>query len=286
MLKEHDFDGPKLREAIPYITKFQGKKIVLKIGGSVLDDLSQIPALIDDVAFLKRLGIRVILVHGGAKQLSRRMEEVGLKPQSINGLRVTTAEVLELAAEVFTGISDLIGGELKKHGVRYHRFGREDVLVRSTRMDPALGLGFVGNPVAVDVTKLDDLDEELVPIVSAVTGSVDGDATCFNVNADDVAGAIAEAIPAEKLILMTDVKGVLDENGTLLSTLTFSQTEAMIASGVIAGGMIPKVRTCLDALEAGVTKCHIILGGAHSFMDEILTDRGVGTEFVADVSGG
>ena len=279
LLKKHELS--ELRAAINYINAFSGKRFVLKIGGSILDDLRLLPSLVEDLIFLKKVGIDVVLVHGGGRHLSRAMKENNLKVNKIRGLRVTSAEVLELAARVFGEVSRKIKAEIERHGYHSIIFGRETGLVKSERIDSP-ELGFVGVPRAVEVSLLDNLADKVIPIVSSVTaGNKPGDPG-FNVNADDVAGILASSIGAEKLILMTDVEGVLDENGSLLSTLTVSQVEALIEKKIIHGGMIPKVETCLKALKGGVQKCHIVKGSSHSFIDEILTDEGVGTEFVKD----
>ncbi|MGD0661627.1 MAG: acetylglutamate kinase [Syntrophorhabdales bacterium] len=282
LAKRHDFSGPRLREAIPYINVFFGKRFVLKIGGSVLDDLSLLPFLIEDVVFLKKVGVDIVLVHGGSRQLNEEMRKRNLKVEKIEGLRVTSAEVLNLAATVFNDISLKIKDEIQRRHYKCVIFGRESGLVKSKQMDPTSGLGFVGDPQTVNVSLLTSLASDVIPVVSAVTAGTQAGDIGFNVNADDVAGIIAAEIGAEKIILMTDVEGVLDENGNLLSSLTVSQTEELIQKKVIRDGMIPKVRTCLNTLKRGAKKCHIIKGSSHSFIDEILTDKGVGTEFVND----
>lgn len=281
-LVKNQFTG-SLHEAIPYINAFNGKRFVLKIGGSVLNDLSLLPYLIEDVVFLKKVGIDVILVHGGSRQLNDAMGKKNLTNESKNGLRVTSPEVLELASEVFAEISLTIKNEIENKGYKGIIFGRTSGLVKSKQIDVSRGLGLVGVPQTVEVSFLNSLADDVIPIVSSVTAGINPGDKGFNVNADDVAGIIAAKISAEKLILMTDVEGVLDENGQLLSSLSVSQVEELITKKVIHGGMIPKVQTCLDALRGGAHKCHIIKGSAHSFMDEILTDSGVGTEFVKDV---
>jgi len=279
LLKEHDLS--ELQAAINYINAFSGKRFVLKIGGSVLNDLSLLPLLVKDLIFLKKVGISVVLVHGGSRQLNEAMTDNNLQIQSIRGLRVTSAEVLELAAKVFAKISYKIKTEIEKHGYHCEIFGRDTGLVKSEQIDiPALG--FVGIPRTVKVSLLNNLADNVIPVVSSVTAGTKSGDIGFNVNADDVAGKIASKIGAEKLILMTDVDGVLDENGNLLSSLTVSQVEELIEKKIIHGGMIPKVETCLNALKGGVQKCHIVKGSTHSFINEILTDEGVGTEFVKD----
>ena len=279
LLKKHDLS--ELRAAINYINAFSGKRFVLKIGGSVLNDLSLLPSLIEDVIFLKKVGIDVVLVHGGSGLLNEAMKENNLPIQKIRGLRVTSAKVLELAAKVFAKISDGIKTEIEKHGYKCQIFGRDTALVESEQIDIP-ELGFVGVPRNVKVSLLDNLADNVIPVVSSITAGTKIGDIGFNVNADNVAGILAAKIRAEKLILMTDVEGVLDENGKLLSSLTVSQVEDLIEKKIIREGMIPKVETCLKALKNGVTKCHIVKGSANSFMDEILTDEGVGTEFVKD----
>ena len=278
LAEQHDFDGRALREAIPYLEAFQGRKFVLKIGGSILQDERQIPSLVSDVAFLKRLDIDVILVHGGARQLDRRMQALGMEPSKLDGLRVTSRAVLDLANEVFLDISRMIRDAVAHRGYRGVIFDRSSGLVRSRQKDA--GLGYVGEPARVDTSLLDQLPAEAVPIVAAITSGLEDGEPGYNVNADEVASAIAGELRAEKLILMTDEDGVMDGSGVLLPTLTRQQAEAFIESGVIDGGMIPKVRACLEPLERGVSKSHIIRGDADSFINEILTDAGVGTQFI------
>ena len=280
LAEQHDFDGASLREAIPYLDAFQGKKFVLKIGGSVLQDERLIPQLVSDVVFLKRLDINVILVHGGARQLDRHMHSLGIEPSKLNGLRVTSLEVLELANEVFLDISYKIRDAVAHRGYRGIIFDRSSGLVCSRQKHEQLG--YVGEPVSVNTALLEQLPAEAVPIVTAITSGVEPGEPGYNVNADEVASAIAREIKAEKLILMTDEDGVKDSHGDLLPTLTREQAQALIESGIIHGGMIPKVQACLEPLQYGVKKSHIIKGETDSFINEILTDAGVGTEFVRE----
>ena len=280
LAEQHDFDGASLREAIPYLDAFQGKKFVLKIGGSVLQDERLIPQLVSDVVFLKRLDINVILVHGGARQLDRHMQALGIEPSKLDGLRVTSRKVLDLANEVFLDISHKIRDAVAHRGYRGVIFDRDSGLVRSRQKN--VELGYVGEPARVDSSLLEQLPAEVVPIVTAITSGLEAGEPGYNVNADEVASAIAREIKAEKLILMTDEDGVKDSRGVLLPTLTREQAEAYINTGVIHGGMIPKVRACLEPLQYGVKKSHIIKGETDSFINEILTDAGVGTEFIRE----
>lgn len=282
LVREHNFDGQSLREAIPYLNEFNGKTFVLKIGGSVLNDVmsdqGRLPELVSDIVFLKKVGIKTILVHGGAKQMDARMKAEGLVPEKVRGLRVTTPRVLELAHEVFVDISNSIKKEIERLGYQSVVLHKDSGLVKSVQRDPALQC--VGEPVSVDVAQLHSLDDDVIPVIPAVTASADDNAPGYNVNADDVASAIAAGISAEKLILMTDIEGVLDANGQLLSSLSETEVQALIEDGTIHGGMLPKVGSCLNALAGGVHKAHIIKGDDRAFMDEILTDHGCGTEFV------
>lgn len=280
LAEQHNFDGPSLRESIPYLEAFRGNNFVLKIGGSVLNGESHalISKLVDDIVFLKRLDINVIIVHGGSRQLDTKMSELGIDVKKVNGLRVTDKETLELAYEVFLNISNEIKLEIDSKGYKGVIFDRSTGLVCSRQKQPELG--YVGEPVSVAMS-LESLSSESIPIVSSITAGVEPDDIGFNVNADEVASAIAKEIKADKLILMTNVDGVLDENGKLLSTLTINEVEVLIEKGVISGGMVPKVQACLEPLKMGVKKSHIINGdSADSFINEILTNAGVGTEFV------
>ena len=280
LAEQHDFDGASLREAIPYLDAFQGKKFVLKIGGSVLQDERLIPQLVSDVVFLKRLDINVILVHGGARQLDRHMHSLGMEPSKLDGLRVTSRKVLDLANEVFLDISYKIRDAVAHRGYPGIIFDRSSGLVCSRQKHEQLG--YVGEPVRVNTALLEQLPAEAVPIVTAITSGEEPGEPGYNVNADEVASAIAREIKAEKLILMTDEDGVKDSRGDLLPTLTREQAEALIESGIIYGGMIPKVQACLEPLQYGVKKSHIIKGETDSFINEILTDAGVGTEFIRE----
>lgn len=278
LAEQHNFDGPSLREFIPYLEEFAGKRIVLKIGGSILNDTDLIPLLVSDIVFLKRLDINVIIVHGGAKQMDARMQEQGLKPEKIGGLRVTSRQVLDIAHEVFLEISSLIKDGIDQSGYTGVILDRDSKVVCSRQKQPELE--YVGEPESVNTDILINLTASEIPIIPAVTASSSSGEPGFNVNADEVASVMASKLQAEKLILMTDVDGVQDANGDVISTLTPEQVEELIRTGVIRDGMLPKVQACLAPLQHGVHKSHIIRGDADSFINEILTDSGVGTQFV------
>jgi acetylglutamate kinase len=278
------FYGPRLREAIPFINQFRGKDIVLKLGGAALDaQPSALSAFVENVVFLKNVGINVVLVHGASKQLDAELTRDGIKTYKINGLRVTTQQILGYAQRVFSDVSKSISAAIKKRGYRTFILDWNSGLIKSEKIDAALGMGLVGLPKKIDIDGLRCLADDVVPIISAITGSVDDETQALNVNADDVAGAIAGALRAEKLILMTDEDGVCDKFHNLISTLRTSQIESLIQGRTIAGGMIPKVRTCAEALKKGVNKCHIIKATADTIIDEVLTKEGVGTEVVNDL---
>ncbi len=279
LVQKHKMSGPSLREAIPFLKKFEGKTFVLKIGGSVLNDYGLLPCLVDDVVFLDKLGIRIILVHGGSRQMDAAMKDKGIAPVKVDGLRFTSEEVLKLASSVFSQISRDIKNEIEGQdsGVKGVVFDKDSGLIKGKKKSKEFGL--VGIPGSVNTTILEALADNIIPIVPAVIADEDGGCG-LNVNADDVAASLATALKAEKLILMTDVEGVIDKEGNLISTLESSVIDGLIADGTISGGMLPKVQSCLEPVRNGVKKAHIIKGGADSFIGEVLTAKGVGTEFV------
>ncbi|MGI9229011.1 MAG: acetylglutamate kinase [Gammaproteobacteria bacterium] len=279
LAEQHHFDGPALRECMPYLQEFAGKKFVLKIGGSILNDMALIPVLVDDIVFLKRLDINIIIVHGGAKHIDARMRSAGLTPEKIDGLRVTSRAVLDVAHQAFREISGAIKAAIDERGYLGKIFDRSSGLVVARQKRPELQ--YVGEPIAVNLDLLAQPAAGTIPIVPSVTAGDSPDAPGFNVNADEVASVLAAELQAEKLILMTDVDGVKDSHGKIISTLTAGQVEELIRSGVISDGMVPKVRACLAPLRHGVHKSHIIRGDADSFINEILTEAGVGTQFVS-----
>ncbi len=282
LVKDYGVKGELLRQAIPYLDVFNGKTFVLKVGGSILDSMliddARLAELVSDITFLKAVGINIVIVHGGGKLLDVEMNKQGIQPIKKKGLRVTSLDVAYLAKKVFHQISTAIVSHLENSGYQGIIFQSESQLVQSKQLDSQLQA--VGIPKHIDNRLLLELDDHCIPVVSAITASYDGLFPVYNVNADDVASHIAASIKAEKLILMTDVEGVLDNNQQLLSVLTPKKVAKLIDSNVISGGMLPKVNSCVHALNAGVTSSHIIKGDHQSFMDEILTDAGVGTQFV------
>ncbi|MGO8686611.1 MAG: acetylglutamate kinase [Candidatus Dormibacteria bacterium] len=267
-----------LVEALPYIRRFSGHTLVIKLGGSALGQ--DVDAFLQDVVLLRFVGMRPVLVHGGGPEISSWQKRLGIEPRFVNGLRVTDAPTMEVVKMVLTG---KIGPDLV---ARIHRLGGQAVgmsgedgptlLVRPRGHEEGHDLGFVGevdqvNPEPVEAL----LDQGRIPVIASVGLGVDGDA--YNVNADTVAAELAVALKASKLVLLTDVEGVRGADGELLSVLDAATADRLIQDGAISGGMIPKVRAALRALDA-VAASHIIDGRvSHSLLLEVLTEKGVGT---------
>ncbi len=275
----HGFNREMLEEAIPYVKEFRDKVMVLKIGGSVIDDDAAQKEFIEDVAFMSEIGIRLVLVHGGGKHLSAELARRGVSSEFRNGLRVTGSDVIAAAGDVFCAINRRLGEALQGEGLSSLCFDVSDPLLLSARVvEP--DLGFVGEPVSLQKEKLlESIAEGVIPVLPSLGMNEDGEGI-LNINGDTVAGFIARETKAEKLILMTDVDGICDNNGDLIPTVDPEEVEKLIQQGVIRGGMIPKVRTCLHALEGGVHKAHIINGSGRTVVNEVLTDKGVGTQIV------
>lgn len=266
-----------LIEALPYIKEFRGRTVVVKVGGAALENLELRRRFAEDVILLTWVGIPVVVVHGGGKQITRMLDRVGIEPAFADGIRITDEPTLEIVEMV-------LGGSLNKELVRLvnHLGGRA---VGITGKDGGLALarsagehlGFVGEVVSMDRTVLDELMPEFIPIIAPLAVG-DGGET-YNVNADPFAAKLAEALGAEKLVLLTDVEGVKNAGGQLLETLSASEARALIDQGAITGGMIPKVEHALAAVAGGVRKIHIIDGRLeHALLLEIFTEAGVGTQ--------
>lgn len=269
-----NYAGIDLGEAIPYIREFENKVMVVKVGGSVLEDGDDQRTFLADVAFMARIGIRTVLIHGGSRQLSAEMKRRGMEVRSTDGVRHTEKATLDLAVEVFDEINTRLVEMLRQHSCLAQRT-RDVVFAKRLGVDLT---NFVGRIDRIDLRPFEGLKDKTVPVLTCL--GFDG-RTHFNMNADLVASAVAGELKAEKLILLTDVPGVKSRTGELISTLTTVEAENLISQGVIRNGMIPKVRVCLDALENGVHKTHIIDGSAKgSLLCELLSDSGVGTEIV------
>jgi len=271
-----------LVEALPYMRAFNEKIIVIKYGGAAMIDDELKASFATDVTLLRYIGLRPVIVHGGGPQIGNMLQRVGKKSVFVNGMRVTDDETMEIVEMVLGGqvnaeIVQLIGSA---GGRGIGLTGKDCGLLRVSPMPPVDGqdLGRVGVPERVDPDVLLTMtDNGLIPVVAPI--GLDEREETFNVNADLAAGSIAQALGAEKLMLLTDVDGVLDAHGDLVSSLTPQSARARVADGTIKGGMIPKVECCIDAIEHGVTSTHIVDGRTpHALLLEIFTDGGVGTK--------
>lgn len=275
-----------LLEAMPYLRAFAGKTFVIKYGGSIQDMPGGEESVVCDILFLQLVGIKPVVVHGGGREISEAQKKRGLQPHFVQGLRVTCPRTMRVISSVLGKINRRIVRRLRAHGQRAAGFsGLDGAMVRARKLKLSgrwarEDLGRVGEISGFFLPPLRHAQrEESVPIVSSVAVGKDGE--LYNVNADEVAGALAGRLRAAKLILMTDVSGIQDGSGRLLSSLSSNQAGKLIAGGVISRGMIPKVRSCLSALARGVGKAHIIDGRLrHSMLLEIFTAKGIGTQIL------
>lgn len=276
-----------LIEALPYIQKFNRKIIVVKYGGSAMSNPELQRNVIKDVTLLKLVGFKPIIVHGGGKEISRWIEKVGKEPEFVNGLRVTDDETMEIAEMVLGKVNKSLVTMVQELGVKAVGISGKDggLLQCEKKYSDGKDIGYVGNITKVD-TKilLDLLEKDFLPIVSPI--GIDENFTTYNINADDAACAIAKAVKAEKLAFLTDVEGVyrdFNDKSSFISHLTATEAEELISSGVIGGGMLPKLNNCTDAIKEGVSRVHILDGRiAHCLLLEIFTNEGVGTCFRQD----
>jgi acetylglutamate kinase len=277
-----------LVEALPYIRTFAEKTIVIKYGGAAMLDPALNASFATDVTLLRFIGLRPVIVHGGGPQIDRMLERLGRTRQFVDGMRVTDAETMDVVEMVLGGTTnaEIVQNIGRAGGRAVGLTGKDAGFMRVKKLLGPAGqdLGLVGDPDRVDPALLRDMTRAgFVPVVAPIGFGADGQT--YNVNADVAAGRIAEALDAEKLILLTDVAGVLDVHGKLISTLTRDEVSSAIAKGVVKGGMIPKLECAVHALEHGVTSAHIIDGRVpHALLLEIFTDTGVGTKLVASGS--
>ncbi|MEY2589278.1 MAG: acetylglutamate kinase [Acidimicrobiaceae bacterium] len=269
-----------LIEALPYIRRFAGSTIVVKYGGHAMTDPHLASLFADDIVLMHAVGIRPVVVHGGGPQISDLMERLGLTPVFKDGLRVTDAESLDVARMVLVGkIGRDIVSAINVHGPLAVGLSGEDAgLILASARHP--DLGFVGDVEAVNPAILERLlAEELIPIVSTIGSDVAGQA--YNINADTVAGAIAQSLGAEKIVYLTDVEGLLrdvDDPSSLIGRVGAADLQALLDAGTLRGGMIPKIAACIHAVESGVGSAHIVDGRRpHVMLLELFTDEGIGT---------
>ena len=281
-----------LVEALPYIQEFYGKTIVIKYGGNAMINAELKEKVMQDVALMKFVGIKVVIVHGGGPEITQFLSKVGKETEFVGGLRVTDEETVEIAEMVLDGkINSEIVTLLNRRGLRAVGLSGKDAgLIQAEKKlatvydgdeKKRVDIGYVGEIVKVDISLLQDLIErDYIPVVAPIGVGEDGES--YNINADDVASALAGALKAEKLLLLTDIEGVYkdyNDKSTFLSSIKAEEAKAYIKDGVISGGMIPKVTACLNALEKGAKKTHIIDGRQdHSIILEIFTSKGVGTQ--------
>ena len=277
-----------LLEALPYIREFRGKTLVIKYGGAAMEraDLKEPFAL--DVVLLQLIGFKPVIVHGGGPQIGAMMKRLGKEPRFVGGMRVTDEETIEIVEMVLVGkINKEIVGLINHHGGKAVGVSGKDAgLLRARRRPHRLpggeevDIGLVGEVEAVNTECIRLLDDNgFIPVIAPVGVGAAGET--YNINADLVAGEVAAALGAEKLVHLTDVQGILDRDGALVSTLSRKEAERLMGAGVIDGGMLPKVESSLRALEGGTAKAHIIDGRVpHAILLELFTREGIGTEIV------
>ncbi|AOZ50364.1 MULTISPECIES: acetylglutamate kinase [Chromobacteriaceae] len=274
-----------LAEALPYIRQFAGKTIVIKYGGNAMTDEALKEGFAKDVVLLKLVGMNPVVVHGGGPQINDLLARVGKQGEFVQGMRVTDAETMEVVEMVLGGlVNKEIVSLINKHGGKAVGLtGKDGHFIRARKLflktdgDEAVDIGQVGEIESIDPSLVSLLDsQDFIPVVAPIGVGVDGEA--YNINADLVAGKLAETLKAEKLVLMTNTPGVLDKQGQLLTGLTAQRIDELFADGTISGGMLPKISSALDAAKNGVQAVHIIDGRVkHALLLEILTAAGVGT---------
>jgi acetylglutamate kinase len=276
-----------LAEALPYIKRFHGKTIVVKYGGNAMTDENLKQSFAHDVVLLKLVGMNPVVVHGGGPQIENLLARVGKKGEFVQGMRVTDAETMELVEMV-------LGGQVNKEvvnlinqagGKAVGLTGKDGSFIRAKKLlmphkdnpEDLIDIGLVGEIVSIDPSLITLLDSgAFIPVIAPIGVGAEGET--YNINADVVAGKIAEVLSAEKLVMLTNTPGVLDQAGHLLTGITPKQIDDMVADGTLSGGMLPKIGSALDAARSGVRGVHIIDGRVeHALLLEILTDEGVGT---------
>ncbi len=281
-MKKYLSKAEVLIEALPYIQRFNRKIIVVKYGGSAMVDEELKKQVIQDVTLLKLVGFKPIIVHGGGKEISRWVGKVGMEPQFINGLRVTDEETMEVAEMVLGKVNKSLVQLVQQLGVRAIGISGKDggLLKVEKKLSQGQDIGFVGEVTEVNMSIINDLlEKDFLPVICPV--GMDEDFNTYNINADDAACAIAKAVGAEKLAFLTDIEGVYKDPSnpeTLISELHVSEAKELMADGYIGGGMLPKLQNCIDAIDAGVSRVHILDGRIpHCLLLEIFTNKGIGT---------
>ena len=276
-----------LIEALPYIQRFNRKIIVVKYGGSAMVDENLKKQVIQDVTLLKLVGFKPIIVHGGGKEISKWVEKTGMKPEFVNGLRKTDEPTMEIAEMVLNRVNKSLVQMVSELGVHAVGISGKDggLLKVEKKYSQGQDIGFVGDVKEVNPKIIYDLlDGDFLPIICPI--GYDDNFDTYNINADDAACAIAKALNAEKLAFLTDIEGVyrdFEDKSSLISELTASEAKKLIEQGIAGGGMIPKLNNCIDAVENGVSRVHILDGRiAHCLLLEIFTNKGIGTAILDD----
>ena len=273
-----------LVEALPYIQKFNRKIIVVKYGGSAMVDEELKRKVIQDVVLLKLVGFKPIIVHGGGKEISKWVEKSGMTPEFKNGLRVTDEPTMEIAEMVLNKVNKSLVSMIEQLGVKACGISGKDggMLKVEKKYSKGEDIGYVGEVTDVDTTLLDSLlKDDFLPVICPI--GYDDDFHAYNINADDAACAIARAVSAEKLAFLTDIEGVYKDFDDKDSLISASEARTLLESGTIGGGMLPKLNNCIDAIEHGVSRVHILDGRIpHCLLLEIFTNKGVGTAILSD----
>ncbi|HNR66050.1 MAG TPA: acetylglutamate kinase [Atribacterota bacterium] len=292
MLKNDTWRADILVEALPYIKKFWNKIVVIKYGGSAMEDKQLEKQILKDIILLRYIGMKPIIVHGGGPEISQEMLKQNKTPQFINGLRVTDRDTMDITEMVLTGkINTRLVAEInlciledQGNGIKGIGLSGEDAQLLVVKKYAHIDLGYVGEIIKINTEILTLLiEKDYIPVIATIGVDASGDR--FNINADTVAGELAKVLKAEKLIFLSDVDGILRELGnveTLISSINVEEAKKLLESGQVQKGMIPKVESALGALEGGVKKVHFLNGKqVHSILLEIFTDKGIGTEFVS-----
>ncbi|MBI4430206.1 MAG: acetylglutamate kinase [Candidatus Omnitrophica bacterium] len=270
-----------LVEALPYIKKFRGKEVLIKYGGAAMDDENNRLNVLQDLVFMNYVGIKPILIHGGGPAITAALKIAGVESKFIDGLRVTDQTTIEVVVDTLGEINKNIVHDLNHLGARAIGLGHGNEILIVKKLSKPADVGFVGEVIDVNTKPIKEItDYGIIPVIYTI--GLDEQGQLYNVNADEAAAKIAGAVGVQKMIVLTNVRGVL-RNGqnpaSLISSCSAEEINTMIKSGTIAGGMIPKVKACVTALNTGVRKAHIIDGRMpHSLLLEIFTDKGIGTE--------
>ena len=276
-----------LTEALPYIRRFNNCYVVVKYGGSAMKDKNLQKSVIRDVALLKLVGMKPIIVHGGGKEISKWVRMSGKEPEFYHGLRVTDKETMNIAEMVLNKVNKELVGLMQKMGVNAVGLcGKDGNMIRvNKKMPDGKDIGFVGEVASVNIDLLNTLmDNDFIPVIAPI--GLDDEFNAYNINADDAACGVAKAMDAEKLVFLTDIEGVFIDPAnkkTLISEMDIKTAKEFIENGVVGGGMLPKLNNCIDAIEQGVSRVHILDGRvAHCLLLEFFTEKGIGTAILKE----